>query len=152
MSTALSVLICPSDTNPPVPVSIANADGNYFPGDSSAGKLASPAHQLRGDRRSFPLLELRPDTYTWQGQKTMLGVIYPLSSTSIAAITDGTSNTIMFAEVASSKAYPDSDMSGAFASISRLVVLGRPLRFPDRPPRGRPTQSESHGFPQRMDR
>ena len=52
-------------------------------------------------------------TYTWQGQKTMLGVIYPLSSTSIAAITDGTSNTIMFAEVASSKGYPDSDTSGA---------------------------------------
>ena len=56
-------------------------------------------------------LDLTP--YTSQGQKTMLGVIYPLSSTSIAAITDGTSNTIMFGEVASSKAYPDSDTSGA---------------------------------------
>src|SRR5271165_6475771 len=29
-STVLNALICPSDANPPVPVAIANADGNYF--------------------------------------------------------------------------------------------------------------------------
>jgi prepilin-type processing-associated H-X9-DG protein len=56
-------------------------------------------------------LDLTPTT--WQLQQTMLGVFYPLSRTSIASITDGSSNTIMFSETAPSKGYPDSDTSGA---------------------------------------
>jgi prepilin-type N-terminal cleavage/methylation domain-containing protein/prepilin-type processing-associated H-X9-DG protein len=113
MSTALAVLSCPSDANPPVPVGTANADGNYFPGIPPQGNWQVPHTSYAGVAGPFLYWNLDLTPYTWQGQKTMLGVIYPLSSTSIAAITDGTSNTIIFAEVASSKAYPDSDQSGA---------------------------------------
>jgi len=112
-STVLSVLICPSDANPPVPVRVANADGNYFPGIPAQGNWQVPHTSYAGMAGPFLYWNFDLTTYTWQGQKTMLGVIYPLSSTSIAAITDGTSNTILFAEVASSKGYPDSDTSGA---------------------------------------
>ena len=112
-STVLSILNCPSDTNSPVPASVANADGNYFPGIPAQGNWQVPHTSYAGMAGPFLYWNFDLNAYTWQGQKTMLGVIYPLSSTSMAAITDGTSNTILFAEVASSKAYPDSDMSGA---------------------------------------
>jgi prepilin-type processing-associated H-X9-DG protein len=112
-STVLSVLDCPSDTNSPVPVSVANADGNYFPGIPSQGNWQVPHTSYAGMAGPFLYWNFDLTNYTWQGQKTMLGVIYPLSSTTIASITDGTSHTIMFTEVASSKAYPDSDTSGA---------------------------------------
>ena len=113
VSTALAVLVCPSDANPPVPVAVANADGEYFPGIPSQGNWRVPHTSYAGIAGPYLYWNLDLTPYTWQGQKTMLGVIYPLSSTSIASITDGTSNTIMFGEVASSKAYPDSDTSGA---------------------------------------
>jgi prepilin-type N-terminal cleavage/methylation domain-containing protein/prepilin-type processing-associated H-X9-DG protein len=113
ISTALAVLSCPSDANPPVPISIANADGNYFPGIPSQGNWQVPHTSYAGIAGPYLYWNVDLTPYTWQGQKMMLGVIYPLSSTSLAAITDGTSNTIMFGEVASSKAYPDTDTSGA---------------------------------------
>ncbi len=112
-STVLNALICPSDANPPVPVAIANADGTYFPGIPPQGNWQVPHTSYAGMAGPFLYWNFDLTTYTWQGQKTMLGLIYPLSNVSLAGITDGTSNTILFAEVASSKAYPDSDTSGA---------------------------------------
>jgi prepilin-type N-terminal cleavage/methylation domain-containing protein/prepilin-type processing-associated H-X9-DG protein len=112
-NTVLSILVCPSDANPPAPVSIANADGNYFPGIPPQGNWRIPHTSYAGVAGPFLYWNFDLTPYTWQGQKTLLGVIYPLSSTSIASITDGTSNTLMFAEVCSSLGYSDSDTSGA---------------------------------------
>jgi prepilin-type N-terminal cleavage/methylation domain-containing protein/prepilin-type processing-associated H-X9-DG protein len=113
VSTALAVLTCPSDANPPVPIAVANADESYFPGLPSQGSWQVPHTSYAGIAGPFFSWNLSLNPSSWQGQKTMLGVIYPLSSTTIAAITDGSSNTLMFSEVASSKGYPDSDSSGA---------------------------------------
>jgi hypothetical protein len=113
VSTALAFLTCPSDANPPVPIAVANADESYFPGLPSQGSWQVPHTSYAGIAGPFFSWNLSLNASSWQGQKTMLGVIYPLSSTTIAAITDGSSNTLMFSEVASSKGYPDSDSSGA---------------------------------------
>jgi prepilin-type N-terminal cleavage/methylation domain-containing protein/prepilin-type processing-associated H-X9-DG protein len=111
-STNLAALICPSDGTPPVPVSIANADGNYFPGIPQ-GSWVMPHSCYLGIAGPFVYWNLDLTPATWQLQQTMLGVFYPLSRTSIASITDGTSNTLMFSETAPSKGYPDGDFSGA---------------------------------------
>ena len=113
ISTALSAMICPSDNNPPVPVSIANADGNYFPGIPTQGNWRVPHTSYAGMAGPYVYWSFDLTPYTWQGQKSLLGLIYPVSSNSLASITDGTSNTILFTEVASSKGYPDNDTSGA---------------------------------------
>ena len=79
----------------------------------------------------------------------MLGAILPLSSTTLAAITDGTSNTIMFSEVASSKAYPDTDTSGASQIDFMAWWFRRAIRMiASHPPPGRPgCQGKVIGFP-----
>ena len=112
ISTALSVLTCPDDANPPVPIQVANA-GKDFPGIPPGSNWRIPHTSYAGMAGPFLYWNFDLTPYTWQGQKTMLGVIYPMSSTSLAAITDGTSNTILFGEVCSSLGYSDSDTSGA---------------------------------------
>jgi prepilin-type N-terminal cleavage/methylation domain-containing protein/prepilin-type processing-associated H-X9-DG protein len=113
VGTVLSVLNCPSDAASPVPIEVANVDGNYFPGLPPTGSWKIPHTSYAGMAGPFLYWNFDLTPSSWQGQRTMLGVIYPMSSTSLAAITDGTSNTILFAEVASSLGYPDSDRSGA---------------------------------------
>jgi prepilin-type N-terminal cleavage/methylation domain-containing protein/prepilin-type processing-associated H-X9-DG protein len=112
ISTPLSVLSCPSDGTSAVPTSIANADGNYFPGIPQ-GNWVMPHSCYMGIAGPFVYWNLDLAPATWQLQQRMLGIFYPLSHTSIASITDGTSNTMMFSETAPSKAYPDTDTSGA---------------------------------------
>ena len=119
-STSLSVLICPSDGTPPVPISTANADGNYFPGINSNPYYQMPHSDYQGIAGPvlYWYLALGADNRTVdpvvaQKQKTMLGLIYPLSSVTLAAITDGTSNTLLFSETAPSKGVSGSDTSGA---------------------------------------
>ena len=51
-STVLSVLICPSDANPPVPVSRRQRGRQLLSRHPGARELASPAHQLR---RGWPV-------------------------------------------------------------------------------------------------
>jgi prepilin-type N-terminal cleavage/methylation domain-containing protein/prepilin-type processing-associated H-X9-DG protein len=119
-STQIAVLTCPSDGTPPVPIQTANADGNYFPGINSNPYYQMPHSDYQGI--AGPVLywswALGPDNRTVdptiaQKQLTMRGLIFPLSSVTLAAITDGTSNTLMFSETAPSKGVPDSDQSGA---------------------------------------
>jgi len=120
-----------------VPIGIANADGNYFPGITAnpyfqmphsnymgiAGPVLYWAFALGADGRTV-------DPTIAQKQRTMLGLIYPLSSVSIAAITDGTSNTLLFSETAPSKGVPDSDTTGAAkVNFTAWWMSGDPYDF-----------------------
>jgi prepilin-type N-terminal cleavage/methylation domain-containing protein/prepilin-type processing-associated H-X9-DG protein len=130
MGTGLANLWCPSD--PSVSQSAPNPSGGLPPGNwrvqfSSYSGCAGPWFQNFYIWAQFN----EPANYATQ-QATMYGLIYDNSKVSLAQITDGTSNTILFGEMAHGA------LTGASAStfnewLQAMNEDGSPLTTTDRP-------------------
>jgi prepilin-type N-terminal cleavage/methylation domain-containing protein/prepilin-type processing-associated H-X9-DG protein len=130
MGTGLSNLWCPSD--PTVSRSAPNPTGGLPPGNwrvqfSSYSGCAGPWFQNFYVWAQFN----EPANYAAQ-QATMYGLIYDNSRVSLAQITDGTSNTILFGEMAHG-ALTGASASGFNEWLQAMNEDGSPLTTTDRP-------------------
>ncbi len=97
-STGLNVLWCPSD---PYVTETQNEDFNF---GAPPGTGISPRHSSYGGSQGTWSLEVLSTNPTYAAQlANMNGVIFSCSTVRLADITDGTGNTILFAETAYGK-------------------------------------------------
>jgi prepilin-type N-terminal cleavage/methylation domain-containing protein/prepilin-type processing-associated H-X9-DG protein len=97
----ISSLFCPSDPTSGIPMNIG---GSYFDGPmpqtNGFNVSFSNYSAMGGTWASWPMSSSNPFGDFPAIQSNSLGIFYPGSATKIAGITDGTSNTMLFAETA----------------------------------------------------